>query len=225
MTKPTRPATTREGYAVWALSYDEHANPMTAMVAHALAQPGRDLAGSEVVELGCGTGRNAAAMLALGAARYRGVDESPEMLARATARGLDPTRVAFERGDLFDTAAAAPVDLVVISLVVEHFEDPTPVLAAAARAARHGGRLWLLEAHPAARAIGARAHVEADDDTLMLPSHEHTAASLASALIDTGWDPEAAIEWFPTAAAIASCAKLARYAGRPALLELRATRR
>jgi len=78
--------TTRYGYAHWADLYDDHDDPMTAMVEHLLALAPADLAGASVLELGCGTGRNARALQSMGAASYLGIDNSPEMLAAAQAR-------------------------------------------------------------------------------------------------------------------------------------------
>ncbi len=44
--------TTRDGYACWAGQYDDHDNPMTAMVEHVLSRAPVDLDGARVLELG-----------------------------------------------------------------------------------------------------------------------------------------------------------------------------
>jgi hypothetical protein len=46
-----------EGYRVWASSYDREANPMLSLEQRILATLLPPVAGLDVVDLGCGTGR------------------------------------------------------------------------------------------------------------------------------------------------------------------------
>ena len=79
-----RPAlTTTEAYDLWARSYDAHDNPLVAQSELPLAELTPVLSGKRVLELGCGTGRLAPAILAAGATEYVGVDGSSGMLERA----------------------------------------------------------------------------------------------------------------------------------------------
>lgn len=215
------------GYDTWADRYDEIDNPLIAQADVALEARAASLAGARVLELGCGTGRNARACLAHGARRYVGVDGSAGMLAIARARHED-ARITWLQADLVDGAAAATrdgaFDLALLCLVLEHVRDVAPVIAAAAAALAPAGRLLLLELHPALHARGVGANFRAGDREVRLPSYRHDAAELSTACADAGLGDVEILEHRPAAAALARSAKLARYTGEPVLLELAAAR-
>ncbi|HUH00635.1 MAG TPA: class I SAM-dependent methyltransferase [Kofleriaceae bacterium] len=226
MTMKQREVSTREGYARWADEYDDYPNPMTAMVDHVLAHATVDLAGLDLLELGCGTARN---VERLGAtfASYLGIDDCPEMLEVGRARRADPPRVELERRDLRADWRLPPGsrDVVLISLVLEHFEDLAPLFRAAHEVVRPGGLLWAIELHPALHRQGIGAHIATAEETLVLPSTAHDSEQLAAVLLAGGWEPETTTDWYATAALEERSPKLARHRGRPVVLELRARRR
>src|SRR5688500_1417055 len=96
---PLAPEETLAGYDRWAGSYDAMANPMVAATELVLDRAPLACTGLDVIEFGCGTGRNVARVLREGARSYRGVDGSPGMLARARAEIADP-RASFVDGDV-----------------------------------------------------------------------------------------------------------------------------
>jgi SAM-dependent methyltransferase len=112
-------------------------------VAEALAWAGIDGPGARALEIGCGLGRNAAAL----AARYARVDAldiSPEMLARAERAGL-PENVHLALGSGRDLAGlpGGAFDLVFSALVLQHVpadEHVAAYLREIARVLRRGGR-------------------------------------------------------------------------------------
>lgn len=134
---------TVEGYDLWASSYDALDNPMIAMTEIAMRAWAPRVEGARVLELGCGTGRNARFFLDRGAAAYVGVDGSRGMLDEARKRGLGE-RATWVHADLED-ARVDEVDVVLVSLVLEHARDVRPALRAAARAARRGAELRVYE--------------------------------------------------------------------------------
>ncbi len=73
-------------YDVWAKSYDGYDNPMVFAAGHALSQAPLSLAQKTLLEFGCGTGRNLAALSARGASKLIGFDFSSAMLAEARKR-------------------------------------------------------------------------------------------------------------------------------------------
>jgi SAM-dependent methyltransferase len=139
------------------------------------------LAGTRVLEVGCGTGRLAAALVERGA-RVWGVDPSPEMLAEA--RAALGRRVGLKAG----RAEALPFrdawfDRVVMRLAV-HLVDRPSAFAEAARVLRPGGRIviatfaddhfdriWLARFFPSLAAI----------DRARFPSEEEIRSELGSA--------------------------------------------
>ncbi|MBI3687002.1 MAG: class I SAM-dependent methyltransferase [Actinobacteria bacterium] len=103
------------------------------------------LAGRQVIDVGCGTGRLTALMAARGA-RVVGVDTDPAMLAVAATRVV---------GRLVRADAAllplpdASVDAAVTVATLEFTTDPARVLAEMARVTRSGGRLVAAVLNPA----------------------------------------------------------------------------
>ncbi len=104
------------------------------------------LAGARVLDVGCGTGRLAHALVERAGARVWGVDTSAAMLARARARPLPgggwkqapAERLPFKDGWF---------DAVVMRQVV-HLVDRSRAFAEAARVLRPGGRLVIATFHP-----------------------------------------------------------------------------
>lgn len=120
-----------------------------------LRRLGADLAGADVVEIGCGEGAGAQVLLdRFGAASVRAFDIDPAQIARARRRlrGTDAADVAL--GD----ATALPVpdasaDAVVDFGIVHHVPAWREAIAEAARILRPGGQLVFEEvtAHALAR--------------------------------------------------------------------------
>ncbi|NKC29830.1 methyltransferase domain-containing protein [Falsiroseomonas selenitidurans] len=90
-----------------------------------------------VLDLGCGTGLSGLALKPF-AARMKGVDLSPRMLAEAARRGLYDR---LQEADLLDALAAAPgaFDLVAAVDVLNYLGDLGPALSGIARALAPGG--------------------------------------------------------------------------------------
>ena len=78
---------------------------------------------SEILDIGCGTGRYSTALAAHFDARVVAVDPSEKMLAEARKKASE--RVRYERA--FAEALPLPdasVDMVFMSMVFHHFDDP-----------------------------------------------------------------------------------------------------
>jgi len=210
---------TREDYDVWAATYDVVDNPLVAMATVALE--GVRLDGARVLELGCGTARNAAAVLRAGAREYVGVDASAEMLARGRERVGSDARVRLVEGDV-SAAPREAFDVVMFCLVLEHFERLEAPLTAAAAALRPGGELRVFELHPAWWHDGARAHYVVDGQERALASWPHDEAEFARTLPAAGLELVTARSWYAHEAACAHSPKLRKRLGKPILLELAA---
>jgi len=106
-----------------------------------------DLRGRRVLDVGCGTGRLAAALADEARAKVWGIDASGEMVA--VARETVPAGVGVRRGD----AERLPFrdgwfDRVVMSLVI-HLLDRPSALAEARRVVPDDGRVAISTFHPA----------------------------------------------------------------------------
>ncbi|MCA1712250.1 MAG: class I SAM-dependent methyltransferase [Actinobacteria bacterium] len=121
-----------------------------------LRRLGADVAGADVLEIGCGEGAGALTLLdVLGAASVRRVDLDPAQVARAERRlrGREE-QATVEQGDV--TALSAPdasADAVVDFGIVHHVPDWRAALAEVARVLRPGGQFVFEEvtAHALAR--------------------------------------------------------------------------
>src|SRR5580765_7488045 len=89
---------TREGYDRWAEVYDGEDNPLVLLEEQHLTALAGDVAGLDVADIGCGTGRHALRLAAAGA-RVTAVDFSEPMLERARAKP-GAAGVSFVRHDL-----------------------------------------------------------------------------------------------------------------------------
>jgi SAM-dependent methyltransferase len=116
---------TRDQYARQAEDWTESAYAdVTAYLEHRaelIATLGAPLApGDEVLDLACGDGGLAEALLAR-ALRYRGVDSTPEMVA--AARGRLGDRAVVELGDLNDYAPRHPVAATTVFRAIYYARD------------------------------------------------------------------------------------------------------
>jgi ubiquinone/menaquinone biosynthesis C-methylase UbiE len=102
-------------------------------------------AGEQVLDIGCGTGRTAAALAGSYGARVVGVDPSPGMLAEARAKGVEAHEGSAEGLPFAD----ACFDMALMQLVVQHL-DRGRAFAEALRVLRARGRLVIVTTDPAA---------------------------------------------------------------------------
>ncbi len=102
------------------------------------AIPG-DLNPREIWDLGCGLGEQAALLAARHPkARVRGMDSSPEMLARAKAL---PTSVTWVSGDISRFAPDVPADLIFSNAALQWVDDHANLIPHLARSLAPGGVL------------------------------------------------------------------------------------
>ena len=219
------PEATRDGYDRWAATYDDHDNPLVAATAWALALHPPPVAGRDVVELGCGTGRLAPVVLAAGARAYTGVDSSAGMLARARAAVVEPRATWIEADLAAVPRPAASFDVALVVLVLEHLATLAPVMAELARLLRPGGVARVLELHPARIERGTRAHFRAGADELWFHSTAHPPDALRAALAAAGLELVAWREHVADGRLLAQVPRLAKHRGLPVVLDLEVARR
>ena len=202
-----------------------------------------DLAGSRVVDLGCGFGWFSRWAREAGAARVLGLDVSQNMLARARADTAD-TAIAYERADLdrLDLPAAS-FDLAYSALTLHYLEHLDAMLATVHRALVPGGSLVFSAEHPIYTApstphwVGEPGHRTWPlDDYLkegprstdwlakgVIKQHR-TVATYLNLLIGLGFAIRCVEEWGPTAEHVAEHPEWADEVHRPAFLLVSALR-
>jgi malonyl-CoA O-methyltransferase len=197
------PSDVARAYDRWAASYDADRNVTRDVDDEVLRRAPLALLGREVLELGCGTGKNTA-WLAERARTVVALDFSAGMLARARERveRLAGANVRFVRHDVREPwpVADAAFDVVVGNLVLEHVESLVPVYAEAARALRTGGQLLLCELHPERQRRGGQAHFTdvATGETVHVTAHLHTTAEYVNGGIVAGLTLRHLGEWLET---------------------------
>jgi len=225
--KPTVEMKVREGYAEWSKQYDGEAkaNLLIALEEPVVLELIGDVAGLDVLDAACGTGRYAL-LLAEAGARVAAVDSSPEMLQharrKATERG---SAIDFREGDL--TALPYPdeaFDLVVCALSLCHLTDLNPAAREFARVLRPGGRVIVSDFHPFCLLIGWRTAFYTERATCWIENHLNLTEEYVRALLANGFEltdlRESVVD--ETVAGILTEQDIERFRGWPAALVLAA---
>lgn len=218
------PGDTLAGFDRWSASYDHDVNPLGEATAWVLDRSPIGCAGGDVVELGCGTGRNAARAIAEGARTYMGVDGSIGMLNIAAAQHRDP-RISFAHADLLHPWAAHRMfDLALIVLVLEHLPTLDVMCETLSRIVRPGGRVRIVDLHPERIGGGSPAHFVEGNTEVRFTSVAHPVNALAAALEATGFDVVRR-DWLAGDAMVNAVPRIARLRGVRVLVDVKATRR
>lgn len=203
-----------------------------------------DLAGSRVVDLGCGYGWFCRFAREHRASRVLGLDVSERMLAKAKAMTADPA-IVYELADLerLDLPEGS-FDLAYSSLAFHYIADFASLLAAIHRALTPGGRLVFSMEHPifmaprnpawSADAEGRRTwpldsyQIEGPRTTNWLAQgvvkQHRTLGTTLNLLIGTGFTIRHVEEWGPDDGQLAAQPELAEERDRPMFLLVAADR-
>jgi ubiquinone/menaquinone biosynthesis C-methylase UbiE len=157
MTTPRENSYIAAAYDLWADTYDVDPNRTRELAGEVLRHCDLSVAGLDVVEIGCGTGRNT---LWLGerAENVLALDISEGMLRQAKARAQSAS-VRFLQHDIRSAwpSADESADVVIAMLVLEHVERLQPIFSEAARVLRWAGDLFVCELHPMRQMLGRQA--------------------------------------------------------------------
>jgi ubiquinone/menaquinone biosynthesis C-methylase UbiE len=169
------------GYNTWSATYDQDRNATRDLEGLALRELLADLPGTDILELGCGTGKNTV-WLAGRCQRLVATDFSPGMLDHALAK-VDAPHVEFMELDLRGDwpFADGSFDGMSVSLVLEHIADLGHVFREASRVLRPGGWFYIGELHPFKQYLGTKARFETAGGTVVLDCHVHHVGEFVAA--------------------------------------------
>jgi SAM-dependent methyltransferase len=164
----------RAGYALWAKTWDVSGSPVVALEERCLTRWLAGLHPRRAIDIGCGTGRWATRLGAIG------VDPSIEMLSVAHRKpGMAGRLVAGDAASI--PLASSAADLVLCTLTLGHVADWSRAMRELARVVAPGGTLILTDFHPDAAAHGWRRTFHHEEHVYELENYPYTVAELQSA--------------------------------------------
>lgn len=202
------------------------------------------LAGSRVVDLGCGFGWFCRWAEAQGAAQVLGLDVSQNMLDRARAT-TSAGRITYQRADLENLALPAAVyDLAYSSLTLHYIERLPELFAAIYRVLTPGGRFVFSAEHPIYTAPAQPGFVQDATGRRVWPLNQYAVegprttdwlakgvikqhrklGTYLNQLIAAGFTITHVQEWAPTAVQLAAQPALDEERDRPMMVLVAATR-
>jgi SAM-dependent methyltransferase len=221
MKRVSRPGV-REGYDLWAETYDGTPNPLVALDRRHTMRHLRPRPRERVLDAGCGTGAHLRGIVGAGAQAV-GVDFSRGMLevARRAAPGALLAQADLNR-DL--PVRPARFDAVVCALVSEHLRDIRTLFTGAFRSLRDGGRLVFSAFHPEVAAAGVEASFDRDGTEYRLGAEPYRVDDYLAHIEAAGFRDIEHREYCVDDDVVAAVPGARKYAGRPLLLVIEAGR-
>ena len=223
MTKRVERPGVREGYDLWATTYDRTPNPLVALDRrHAIAHLS-PRAGERILDAGCGTGANLRSIAQRGAAPV-GLDFSMGML-RTAQRAVPGAMLA--QADLngeFPLRRSA-FDALLCSLVSEHLTNLSIFFAEAFAVLNHGGRFVFSAFHPDIARAGVEANFEHEGIEYRLGAEPHSVDDYLNRMDDAGFRDVRVRDYLVDETVVAEIPWAVKYLGRPLLLVVDAERR
>jgi len=162
----------RDGYREWAETYEDVVqDEMDLRLLGRIATV--DWAGARrALDLACGTGRIGTWLRARGVRRLDGVDFTPEMLAKAEAKGVYDRLI---RADMLGTGLpGSSYDLVIEVLADEHLAELQPLYREAGRLVEASGTFVVVGYHPHFLMNGVPTHFDRrGGEPVAIESHVH----------------------------------------------------
>jgi ubiquinone/menaquinone biosynthesis C-methylase UbiE len=180
------PLTPADGYDLWAPTYDNGDNLLLTLDELVFGNLISNVAIAEkrVLDVGCGTGRHWARILARSPAALSGVDASNGMLDRLREKYPQATLTCTD-SHLLPGIADGSFDVVVSTLALGHFADADAAIAEWSRILRPGGDAIVTDLHPEAAERGA-CTFEHQNRTLTIRLYPRNLASIEAAAAKCG---------------------------------------
>ena len=185
-----------KAYNIWASQYDSNLNLTRDLDKKCTIKTLKNLDFKNVLELGCGTGKNTEWLLNK-AERIIGLDFSQEMLNKAKAKIFDK-RVLFKKADLTKDWEIENnfVDLITASLTLEHIENLDQIFSQANLKLKKNGLFFISELHPFKQYSGSKAKYETENGIKELEVYIHDISEYIDTAKNNGFKLIELKEWF-----------------------------
>ena len=185
-----------KAYNIWASQYDSNLNLTRDLDKKCTIKTLKNLDFKNVLELGCGTGKNTEWLLNK-AERIIGLDFSQEMLNKAKAKIFDK-RVLFKKVDLTKDWEIENnfVDLITASLTLEHIENLDHIFLQANLKLKKNGLFFISELHPFKQYSGSKAKYETENGVKELEVYVHHISEYIDTAKNNGFKLIELKEWF-----------------------------
>ena len=185
-----------KAYNIWASQYDSNLNLTRDLDKKCTIETLKNLDFKNVLELGCGTGKNTEWLLNK-AERIIGLDFSQEMLHKAKAKIFDK-RVIFKKADLTKDWEIENnfVDLITASLTLEHIKNLGHIFSQANLKLKKNGLFFISELHPFKQYSGSKASYEAENRIKELEVYIHDISEYIDTAKNNGFQLIELKEWF-----------------------------
>jgi predicted TPR repeat methyltransferase len=185
-----------KAYNIWASQYDSNLNLTRDLDKKCTIETLKNLDFKNVLELGCGTGKNTEWLLNK-AERIIGLDFSQEMLHKAKAKIFDK-RVIFKKADLTKDWEIENnfVDLITASLTLEHIKNLGHIFSQANLKLKKNGLFFISELHPFKQYSGSKARYETENGIKELEVYIHDISEYMDTAKNNGFQLIELKEWF-----------------------------
>ena len=186
----------QQAYNVWAENYDTVENKTRDLEAKALRESVLPAKSLDILEIGCGTGKNTEYLLTK-AKKLVGADFSAEMLAQAKEK-IKAENVEFRQFDLREdwNFNENQFDFITCSLALEHIENIDFVFGQARKVLRANGLFYIGELHPFKQYQGSKARFETGSGVFELECFVHHISEFFEVAVKNNFQIVELKEWF-----------------------------
>jgi ubiquinone/menaquinone biosynthesis C-methylase UbiE len=186
-----------KAYHDWSQQYDTNTNRTRDLEAVAIQTMLQGLSATNILEAGCGTGKNTPYLLTKAEDRLLSVDLTAAMLEIARQK-VDSPKMRFLQADLIQPwrFTGEQFDLITFSLVLEHIERLDFVFEQAAQKLLPGGYVYIGELHPFKQYSGTKARFATEQGTTEVECYQHHVSDFVQAGLKQGWQVKNIQEFF-----------------------------
>ncbi len=179
-------------FATWASSYDAQLSPLLMLEERYLTRVLPNVAGRDVLDAGCGTGRWLRRLEETRPASLTGIDASREMIETAKGKCSGARLIVCPcEGTPF---AAQSFDLILSSFVLS-YADLRKFAAETSRVARVGCDLFVTDMHPdTQQALGWKRSFAGENGEIVLDAQRHDLTEILRVFEEFGWTVCVALE-------------------------------